>query len=67
MITSASNPRWAGDVAIPLPVKTGLPAASVVRVAKIATIEPGRVIRVAGRIDDKTAAAIRRQLMEILG
>jgi mRNA interferase MazF len=39
MITSASHRRWAGDVEISDRAKAGLPAASIVRCAKIATIE----------------------------
>lgn len=37
MITSAANRPWPGDV--PVPDQTGLPAPSVVRPVKIATIE----------------------------
>jgi mRNA interferase MazF len=65
MITSAANPRWDGD--IPISSKAGLPAPSVIRTAKIATIEPARVVRVAGKIDGKTAVAVRSQLVEIAG
>src|SRR3954454_5784005 len=39
MITSAANRGWAGDVAISDLAIAGLPAASIVRPAKIATIE----------------------------
>ncbi|MCC7017292.1 MAG: type II toxin-antitoxin system PemK/MazF family toxin [Rhodospirillales bacterium] len=39
MITSAENRRWEDDVAISDPDAAGLPAPSVVRCAKIATIE----------------------------
>lgn len=39
MITSAENRRWPGDVAISEPASAGLPAPSVIRTAKIATIE----------------------------
>lgn len=39
MITSAENRRWPGDVAISDPASAGLPAPSVIRTAKIATIE----------------------------
>lgn len=65
MITSSDNPRWDGD--IPITAKAGLPAPSVIRTAKIATIEPGRVVRVAGKVDARTAAAVRKQLLEIVG
>lgn len=39
MITSAENRRWPSDVAIADPASAGLPAPSVIRTAKIATIE----------------------------
>ena len=67
MITSAVNRRRDGDILISNTSKAGLPAPSVIRTAKIATIEPARVVRVAGKIDDKTAAAVRSQLVAIIG
>jgi mRNA interferase MazF len=39
MITSAENRGWPGDVAVAAGDATGLPVASVIRVAKIATID----------------------------
>lgn len=39
MITSAENRGWPGDVAVSDLVAAGLPAASVVRSAKIVTID----------------------------
>ncbi len=39
MVTSAANRGWPGDLAISDHKAAGLPVASVVRVAKIATIE----------------------------
>jgi len=39
MITSAENRIWPGDVVIPNHASAGLPAPSVVRTLKIATIE----------------------------
>lgn len=39
MITSAENRGWAGDVAVSDLAAAGLPAPSIVRPAKIATIE----------------------------
>ena len=49
MITSAENRGWPGDVAVDDLVVAGLPVASVVRTAKIATIEARDVQRL-GRI-----------------
>ncbi len=67
MITSAANPRWDGDVPITNLDKAGLPAPSVIRTAKIATIEPARIVRIAGKIDGKAAKTVRKQLMDIVG
>ena len=39
MVTSAENRGWRGDVLVSDLIQAGLPAASVVRTAKIATIE----------------------------
>ena len=39
MVTSAANRGWPGDVGIIDPAAAGLPAPSLVRTAKIATIE----------------------------
>ena len=42
MITSAAHRRWSGDVHIPDPASIGLRIPSVVRTAKIATVEAAR-------------------------
>ena len=65
MITTATNPRRDGDV--PITIKAGLPAPSVIRTAKIATIEPARVVRIAGKIDGKIAQAVCKQLVGVVG
>ena len=59
MITSATNPKKSDDIALTATGKTGLPVASLIRPSKIATIEPNRVVRVAGKIDGKLEAIIR--------
>jgi mRNA interferase MazF len=59
MITSATNAKRPDDIALAANAKTGLPVASLIRPSKIATIEPERVVRVAGRIDARTAKAVR--------
>jgi mRNA interferase MazF len=46
MITSAQNRRWLEDVPISRAAKAGLPAPSVVRCAKVATIEAQEAERV---------------------
>lgn len=46
MITSASHRRWSGDIVVSDLAMAGLPAASIVRVAKIATIEAPEAERI---------------------
>ena len=46
MVTSAGNRGWPGDVVVSDLAEAGLPAASVVRSAKIATIEAGDAERI---------------------
>ena len=46
--------------------KAGLSKPSVVRAAKLATIESGRVIRVAGSVDAKTIGAVKKVMNSIL-
>ncbi len=64
MITSDRGVHRADDVSISNLDKAGLPAASIVRPSKLATIEPSRVVRSAGSLsrDDLSAvlAAIRK-------
>lgn len=50
MITSDRGSRLADDVSISDLTKAGLPAPSLVRPTKFATIEPARVLRVAGSL-----------------
>jgi len=58
MITSAANDSWTCDVPIADLERAGLPAPSVVRPAKIACIEPGRVVRRAGTLDARNASLV---------
>ena len=67
MITSADNEPWPGDVAIADIKRAGLPAPSVVRPAKIACIEPGRIDRRIGRLDKAAAKAVAQRLRGFLG
>lgn len=55
MITSADNRGWPGDVPVKNLVAAGLPAASVIRTAKIATIEAAH----ASRLGAVTSAELR--------
>jgi mRNA interferase MazF len=67
MITSADNDPWPCDVAVSDIERAGLPAPSVVRPAKIACIEPGRIERRAGRLDKVSARAVTQQLRALIG
>jgi mRNA interferase MazF len=67
MITSADNEAWSSDVPVSDLKRAGLPAPSVVRPAKIACIEPGRIDRRVGRLDKAAAKAVRRKLRGFLG
>jgi mRNA interferase MazF len=58
MITSAENESWDCDVPIHDLRGAGLPSASVVRPAKIACIEPNRILRRAGKLDGATARKV---------
>lgn len=63
MITSAENRAWPGDVAIDDLAGTGLPVPSLIRTAKIATID-ARDAEPLGRIDVARQDAVRRQARE---
>jgi mRNA interferase MazF len=67
MVTSARQEHWPTDVTIADLGLAGLPVASVVRTAKITTIEASRVLRRLGALDRKTAGLIRQQIIDQLG
>jgi mRNA interferase MazF len=65
MITAAANPRWPDDIEIDDHGGAGLPIPSVVRTAKIATIEARAASRlgVISRHDaDRVVAILRRRV-----
>ena len=66
MITSVP-PSGLGDAAIGDTAAAGLPVASTLRASKIATLDAGRVIRVAGRLADADQKLARRALMACSG
>lgn len=67
MITSADNEPWSSDIPIVDLKRAGLPAPSVVRPAKIACIEPGRIDRRIGRLDKAAARNASQRLRGFLG
>ena len=62
MITSAENRGWPGDVAVTNLAAAGLPVPSVIRTAKIATIEASDAARLG-----KVPPALFRQVAKRLG
>ena len=67
MITSAENRGWEGDLPIARHAAAGLPAPSVIRCAKIATIEASQATRlgnIPAELRRKVAAAIRLNIDE---
>ncbi len=66
MITSASNPGWKSDIAISDHSKAGLPAPSIIRPAKIATVDSSRIVRRLGRLEQKDRARVLAALQTFL-
>ncbi len=62
MITSAGNRGWPGDVSISNMAAAGLPAPSVIRSAKIATMEASDATRLG-----KVSTAALRQVIQRIG
>jgi mRNA interferase MazF len=67
MITSSNRERWPGDLEITDISGAGLPSASVVRTAKLATVETARLIRRIGSLDHDASAAVRLEIIARLG
>ena len=63
MVTSAANAGWPGDVPVSNLRGAGLPAPSVVRPAKIMTLNASRIVRRLGALPKadqaKVVAAVR--------
>lgn len=66
MITSAEHRGWPGDVAVRNLAMAGLPVASVVRTAKIATIESADAQRL-GRVSPSQMGLVRQHLVATQG
>ena len=66
MITSAENRGWPGDVAVNNLAAAGLPVPSVIRTAKIATIEASDAARL-GKIPPALFRQVARRLGQELG
>jgi mRNA interferase MazF len=67
MITSAANSRWPDDVLIDHDhAALGLPVPSLIRPAKIATIDAAAADRI-GMLDEGRMAAVRRAIVATIG
>jgi mRNA interferase MazF len=66
MITSAENRAWPSDVTLSDLAGTGLPVPSLIRTAKIATIE-ARDAEALGRINPALQSEVHRRVAEQLG
>ena len=66
MITSAQNRGWPGDVAVGNLAAAGLPLPSIIRTAKIATIEAADATKL-GRVSAATLRSVTRTVGEVLG
>lgn len=67
MITALENAGWPGDLEIFEPrQQTGLPIPSVIRTAKIASVEAGELESL-GFVSSPTFEAVRLTLKETLG
>jgi mRNA interferase MazF len=66
MITSADNRSWPGDVPIKDSNQAGLPAPSVIRTAKIATIEGSDASKL-GKISPAILRQVNTRLSHELG
>lgn len=67
MITSAETPRWDCDIPIFDLRAAGLPAPSVLRPVKIATVEAAHIVRVAGRLAEADVFKAQASLATALG
>ena len=66
MITSAENRGWPGDVAVNNLAAAGLPAPSVIRTAKLATIEASDATEL-GRVPPALFRQVARRIQKTLG
>jgi mRNA interferase MazF len=65
MVTSAAHRRWAGDIDVADLTAAGLPAASLIRTAKVATIEAEQAATI-GSLAVAERPAVRERLRSAL-
>lgn len=66
MITTSRRNTLSGDVLLTADHETGLPQPSIARTAKIACIEPDRIIRRLGVVDNQIRRAVLNRIAEFL-
>lgn len=67
MITSAKNERWVGDIEIADYAACGLPAPSIIRPCKIATIDAGLVLGKLGVVGESIMISTTSAINSIVG
>jgi len=67
MITSVIDPKWEGDIEIKDYSGAGLPVRSIIRTAKIATLQEDRILGHIGRLGRKESKQVVTQLNKWLG
>ena len=67
MITTAEHSMWSCDIPIRDIERAGLPAPSIIRPAKIACLDPNRIVRRLGRLEKAYARKVAQQLRAFLG
>ncbi len=66
MITSTEKIGLRGDVEIPSSGKSGLTTPSIIRTAKLVTIERDHVVRAIGQIDARVATKVKQFILETI-
>ena len=66
MITSTRIGRWSSDIEVSDLTTAGLPIASRVRIAKIATLDPSRMLKRLGVLSQPDAEAVVRNVRRFL-
>jgi mRNA interferase MazF len=67
IVTSADNGSWDCDVAVSDLKAAGLPAPSLIRPAKLATVDATRILRCIGHLSAKDSRALGAGLKMLLG
>ena len=65
MITSAERKHWPGDILIDDHAAAGLPIASMVRTAKLATLESATAEKI-GKLPNKQVESVQQKIVEYI-